>query len=412
VTLYVSSTLNWKDRGLTLTQTTDLPLSNKVTFTVNAAPLDAVNVNFRKPYWLASCQSMTVSVNSQSFNAVDASGFLGVSRVWQVGDKVELTIPAEVQVSRLPDNQNAVAFTYGPLVLSAGLGTASMTTTGHAMTIAATMPAGIQDTITINSGTAINTWIGNIKTNLVQTAGKLEFSLKNTDSDSKLTFIPHYSRYQDRYGIYFKLAGTAGGTVPTQTCTGTGGTTSVSGTGGTTANAGGRTSTGGTSAVITGGGGTGGAIAVLGGATSATGGRPSTGGASVVTTTQAGTGGAVASVGGSTNGLGGSVSATGGKIGGGGAATGGAQGLGGAVAGTGGVGNAIGGAVAGGIGNAIGGASLASTTNVANQNESQDSGGCSCRVASSNSKAQWSAALLIGLGLLARRRSTRRPKAV
>ena len=86
VTLYVSSSLNWKDRGLTLTQTTDLPLSNKVSFTVTAAPVDAVNMNFRKPYWLASCQSMTVSVNSQSFNAVDSSGFLGVSRVWQVGD--------------------------------------------------------------------------------------------------------------------------------------------------------------------------------------------------------------------------------------------------------------------------------------------------------------------------------------
>ena len=45
VTYYVSSTLNWKDRGLSLTQTTDLPLTNKVTFTITAAPTDAVNVS-------------------------------------------------------------------------------------------------------------------------------------------------------------------------------------------------------------------------------------------------------------------------------------------------------------------------------------------------------------------------------
>ena len=50
---------------------------------------------------------------------MDSAGFLGVSRVWNAGDKVELTLPMDVQVSRLPDNQNAVAFTYGPIVLSA-----------------------------------------------------------------------------------------------------------------------------------------------------------------------------------------------------------------------------------------------------------------------------------------------------
>jgi DUF1680 family protein len=213
VTFYVSSTLSWKDRGLSLTQTTDLPLSNKVTFTITAAPTDAVNLQFRKPDWASTCQ-MAVAVNGQAVTPVESNGFLGVSRVWQANDKVELTFPLFLQVSRLQDNQNAVAFTYGPLVLSAGLGTASMTTTGHAMTIAATSPGGLQDTLTINSGAKIEDWLSNIQNNLVQTAGKLEFTPKGTDSDSKLVFIPHYSRYKDRYGIYWKLAGTAGGSVP------------------------------------------------------------------------------------------------------------------------------------------------------------------------------------------------------
>jgi DUF1680 family protein len=238
VTFYVSSKLDWKDRGLSLTQTTDLPLTNKVTFTITAAPTDAVNLQFRKPYWASTCQ-VGVTVNGQAVTPVETGGFLGVSRIWQANDKVELAFPLFVQVSRLQDNQNAVAFTYGPLVLSAGLGTASMTTTGHAMTIAATSPGGLQDTIKINSGTTINDWLSNIQTNLVQTAGKLEFNLKNTDSDGKLVFIPHYSRYQDRYGIYWKLSGTAGGTAtttvtcPTVTTGGSGGAGGASGGGGT-----------------------------------------------------------------------------------------------------------------------------------------------------------------------------------
>ena len=231
VVYYVSSTLNWSERGLSLTQVTDLPLSNKVTVTINQAPLDAVALKFRKPYWLASCESATIAVNGQSINVLETAGFFSVSRVWQAGDKVELTFPMEVQVSRLADNQNAVAFTYGPVVLSAGLGSASMTTTGHAWTIAATKPSGIQDSIAINGGSTINSWLSNLKTNLVQTPGKLEFKLKNTDSDDKLLFIPHYSRYQDRYGIYFKLSGTAGATVTPPACPPTGGSGGAGGAG-------------------------------------------------------------------------------------------------------------------------------------------------------------------------------------
>jgi DUF1680 family protein len=388
VTGYVSSKLTWADRGLSLTQATDLPLTNKVTFTISAAPTDAVNVKFRKPYWLASCQSATMTVNGQSVSPVEASGFLGVSRVWQAGDTVELTLPMEVQVSRLPDNQNAVAFTYGPIVLSAGLGTASMTTAPHSAVIMATMPTGIQDTITINSGTGIETWIANIKTNLVQTAGKLEFSLKNTDSDSKLTFIPHYSRYLDRYGIYFKLAGTAGGSVPdagvcpagTGGALGSGGATGGGGSTGTLdapAATGGQSGSGGATGADagSGNGGRGGS----GGATSpgvggSGGGHTGTGGAGggSGTVSAGGTGGAAVAggAGGSTNPVG----------------SGGTTGSGGAKTGAGGTGGASGGS----SGNPTGG-----TT-----------GGCACSLGRPTGRPE-TVGLLLVLGLMAWRRSIR-----
>jgi len=354
VTSFVSSTLTWPERSLSLTQATDLPTTNKVTVTINGAPLDAVNLKFRKPYWLASCHSVGVAVNGQSVNAVDAGGFLTVSRVWRAGDKVELTLPMEVQVSRLPDNQSAVAFTYGPIVLSAGLGTASMTTTGHAWTIAATKPTGLQDTITINGGTGIETWLANIATNLVQTPGKLEFSLKNTDSDSKLTFIPHYSRYQDRYGIYFKLAGTAGGTVPAQTpCP-----PPMGGAGG----AGNGTGGDGTS-----GDGSGGATSSAGGGANTSGGTQGSG--------MAGTG-------------------TAGQVALCGAATGGS-------------GSALGGAGPGAAG-APGSAGASVGTSAGATDGAAQKSGCSCRVGSSGTTGHWSLALLIGLGWTARRRRTRR----
>ncbi|HVT07488.1 MAG TPA: beta-L-arabinofuranosidase domain-containing protein [Polyangia bacterium] len=311
VTFYVSSTLNWKDRGLSLTQTTDLPLTSKATFTITAAPTDAVNVQFRKPDWALTCQ-VGIMVNGQPVTPVEANGFLGVSRVWKANDKIELNFPLFVQVSRLQDNQNAVAFTYGPLVLSAGLGTDSMTTVAHGVQVlAATKPAGVQETITINTGTTINQWLSNIQSNLVQTPGKLEFNLKGTDSDGKLIFIPHYSRYKDRYGIYFKLAGTAGGTVSsTVTCPAVAGAGGAGGdSSGASGGAGGRGASGGASG--TGGtNGGGGSVVVTGagGATGAGGGSSSSGG----TSGSGGTGGSPAH-----GGTGGGV-ATGGSPGAGG----------------------------------------------------------------------------------------------
>jgi MYXO-CTERM domain-containing protein len=365
VTFYVSSTLNWKDRGLSLTQTTDLPNTNKATFAITAAPTDAVNLQFRKPDWASTCQ-VAVAVNGQTVTPVESNGFLGVSRVWQANDTVVLAFPLFVQVSRLQDNQNAVAFTYGPLVLSAGLGTASMTTTGHAMTIAATSPGGLQDTIAINSGTKIEDWISNIQNNLVQTPGKLEFTPKGTDSDSKLVFIPHYSRYLDRYGIYWKLAGTVGGTTttavtcPTVTAGGSGGA------GGSAGGAGGSTGSGGAAGNGGKGGGSGGG----------------SGGA--------GAGGVTAGSGGSSSG------GTGGASGGSTTST--AQASGGTTAGTGGSGS-------GGVAHSSGG-----TSGSAGTGGSADGGknsGCSCNLGNTSntrSTEHGMIGLLLGLGLVAWRR--------
>jgi DUF1680 family protein len=323
---YVSSTLNWKDRGLSLAQTTDLPLTNKVTFTISAAPTDAVNIKFRVPYWLPSCQSVTVVVNGQAVNATASKGFVSVSQAWKAGDKVEVTLPMEVQVSRLPDNQNEVAFTYGPIVLSAGLGTEQLVTAPHSAVIMATKPAGVvtQDTITINSGTGIETWLANLKTNLVQTAGKLEFTLKNTDSDSKLTFTPQYQRYKDRYGIYFKLAGTAGGSVPAAgSCPASGGAGGSSAAGGASGAGGSASGAGGAGGAVAAGG-AGGQASGAGGSSSSSGGSSGgkggasggnqAGGSSTATSSggnggaSVGSGGAPAGTGGS-HGVGGSTTA-------------------------------------------------------------------------------------------------------
>ncbi len=380
VTYYVSSTLNWSERGLSLTQTTDLPLSNKVTFTINGAPTDAVTLSFRKPDWTSSCQ-MAISVNGQAVSSTASGGFITVNRVWNAGDKVVIAFPLFLSVSRTPDNQNVVAFTYGPLVLSAGLGTASMTTTTHAATIAATSPGGLQDTIKVNSPTAVNDWLANINSNLVQTAGQLTFNLKGTDSDGKLVFIPHYSRYKDRYGIYWIMSGASGGsTSTTVTCPAVdaGGAGGASGTGG-----------------AAGGTGSGGAAGQSGsGGTTGSGGSSSSGGT-------VGSGGSSS---GGTTGSGGS-SSSGGTVGSGGSSSGGTTGSGGSssTGGTTGTGGAI------GSGGSLGSGGSSSGSGGSAPGDARASSGCSCTLAESTSgttTAAWLSAFALLLGYRRRRRSS------
>jgi MYXO-CTERM domain-containing protein len=197
----------------------------------------------------------------------------------------------------LPDNENAVAFTYGPIVLSAGLGTQQMVSTSHLASAKATIPAGvtIKETIAVDGATPLEDFVADIHENLVQTPGELEFTLRNTDEDD-LQFTPQYLRYEDRYGIYFRLTGEQGATRATGGMPGeiwsdcsagaSGGGSAANGgmpnAGGTAGAQGGATATGGVGGVVANGG--------MGGATGGTAGT-SSGGLSIGT---AGNGGAPA----------------------------------------------------------------------------------------------------------------------
>ncbi|GLB26830.1 hypothetical protein LXJ15735_30710 [Lacrimispora xylanolytica] len=207
VNMYISSELNWVEKGFSLTQTSDIPQSEKAVFTVNTAQGNAVTIKFRIPSWIASYKNITIKVNNTVFYGVKKDGYLDVSRVFRAGDKIELDLPMEIKAARLPDNKNAVAFQYGPVVLSAGLGTEKMVSAAHMASAKATIPEGvvIKDYILIKD-TSVDAWLSNLKNNLVQKAGKVEFTLRNTDEDNRLKFIPHYKRYTDRYGIYFILS--------------------------------------------------------------------------------------------------------------------------------------------------------------------------------------------------------------
>ncbi|NLM97014.1 MAG: hypothetical protein GX175_05320 [Halanaerobiaceae bacterium] len=206
VNLYISSRLDWEEKGLLLTQQSDIPETDTVLFTVDKAPAEKLSFRFRVPEWLAEGQEMKVKINGEEFSAEDIDGYLTVSRDWQDGDRLELHLPLEVKVSRLPDNRNAVAFSYGPVVLCTSFGAEEMVIEPHWASVKAVIPYGkdFKDYIVIQNGT-VDDWLANIENNLIKTPGKLEFTLRGTDEDDNFIFKPYYLEYKERYGIYFYL---------------------------------------------------------------------------------------------------------------------------------------------------------------------------------------------------------------
>lgn len=196
VTQFTSSKVNWAEKGLVITQNSELP---NVTFTINGS--GKADIALRVPDWCAD--DPTVTINGEKIKVRTKDGFITLSREWNDGDIVEYNLPMQVVAYSLPDNENTVAFKYGPWVLSANMGDNEMntTTTGVNVTIPL-LDANLSDVLIIKDGT-IKNWLKNINENLVQEGNALKFTLKGTNQN--LVFSPHYKQHENRYGIYFTL---------------------------------------------------------------------------------------------------------------------------------------------------------------------------------------------------------------
>ncbi len=197
VNRYTSSSVVWAEKGLTMTQNADLP---KVSFTINGSA-DA-KIVLKVPDW---CEDKpTVKINGDKKLVIVKDGFITLDREWNDGDTIEYEMNMQVVAHSLPDNENTVAFKYGPWVLSADMGQKDMNTSTTGVNV--TIPlwdASTSDILIVQKGT-VKKWLRNLQENLVRIGDTLDFELKGTNQ--KLIFSPHYKQHTSRYGIYFTIA--------------------------------------------------------------------------------------------------------------------------------------------------------------------------------------------------------------
>ncbi len=116
VNLFIPSTLDWKEKGIILTQATSYPKQNSTRLDIKGNGKFAVNV--RVPNW--ATKGFFVKINGQDQKVEAKPGtYLAIERDWKNGDNIELTIPFDFHLDPVMDQPNIASLFYGPILLAA-----------------------------------------------------------------------------------------------------------------------------------------------------------------------------------------------------------------------------------------------------------------------------------------------------
>lgn len=201
VNMYLESELSDADLGLTLTQTAAIPETDTAVFKVKLDEKKTFAIRFRIPDWAQG--DVVISVNGDNFDYTEEDGYAVVRREWGKEDTVEVQIPLGITALNLQDGINTVCFRYGPVLLAAKLSDENMTTTYTGMSVIIPENTVVpDDTLTLNDGISPRD-VRNAPSDYFTKNDGLSFIF--TAVDEPMEFVPYYSLYNTRYGIYWKL---------------------------------------------------------------------------------------------------------------------------------------------------------------------------------------------------------------
>ncbi|MBF9255159.1 glycoside hydrolase family 127 protein [Pontibacter sp. 172403-2] len=127
VNLFIASTLNWQEKGVSLVQHTKFPYQESTDIELKLKKPAKFALHIRHPEWVKAGQ-LKVRVNGKEMAVSSVpSSYVTVSRKWKSGDKVTVSLPMETKAEYLPDHSPWVSFVHGPMVLAAATDTTDLT---------------------------------------------------------------------------------------------------------------------------------------------------------------------------------------------------------------------------------------------------------------------------------------------
>lgn len=202
VNLFIASEATWREKGLTLRQTTEFPASDVVRIEVGAdAPVETA-LHLRAPAWT---RAASVQVNGAPWRGeARPDGYVSVRRSWSAGDVVELRMPMGVTTEELPGAPDRVAFVYGPVVLAGRLGRdglyAGADILRNERTTGMILETPVEVPILRGSAQRVRESV-----RAVSDAEPLTFQTEGVGRPDDVTLIPYYRMHHERYNVYWQL---------------------------------------------------------------------------------------------------------------------------------------------------------------------------------------------------------------
>jgi DUF1680 family protein len=117
VNLFIPSTVNWREKGILVTQSTRFPDEGSTRISVDSARRFTMKIRY--PAWVAAGR-MQVRVNGRAVAVVGKPGsYVSLDRNWHKGDHVDVVLPMTTHLEQMPDKSNYYAVLHGPIVLVA-----------------------------------------------------------------------------------------------------------------------------------------------------------------------------------------------------------------------------------------------------------------------------------------------------
>ncbi len=181
VNLFIASVLDWRAKNLKITQETAFPESDTSRLVIGCDTPVELTVNVRIPRWAGSKTGISVNGRAVKTN-VRPGEYAAISRRWREGDVVVIRFDMGLYAEAMPDNENRIAFLYGPMVLAGDFGD--------------TRPEPWIPVIAVESAD-LGEWVKPVlgRKNTFRTVG--------AGRPEDVVLVPFYSMHHRYYSVYF-----------------------------------------------------------------------------------------------------------------------------------------------------------------------------------------------------------------
>jgi DUF1680 family protein len=203
VNLFIASTLRWRERGLTVTQTGNFPDHDTVTLSFEGKKSQRLKLRIRHPSW---CDEMKITRNGDPavVSRQPGSYFELPNDKVRPGDVVRITTPMSLRTEFLPKSPDHAALVYGPIVLAGRLGTEGLAPGSQLIVNERESGNMLQSDV---RAPRWNRPLAQLPEHTFRIgSGKLEFRAEGFEGGASVDFLPWFRLTHERYQLYWQQA--------------------------------------------------------------------------------------------------------------------------------------------------------------------------------------------------------------